>query len=302
MSSTRSLRFVNPPSAGKNGTWVVPACVMSGPSPETAALRMRSNWTSQPTSWTSTFTPVLAVNGATIFCRSSFGLGELGIVHSVRVVPRSSCSPCAALLVVVVLFFALSSSPPQATTATGASTSAIADATIASLLGTGVLPPREFVIGTKTVLELSEKKARPWLGVHLLGGRGGAADDELDGEGSQGGTLGIAGDPRDERVAGRGAEAELVLAQRGEGRGGVGSELDVVEADHAEVARDLQAGLDRGADRADGHQVRRGEDRRGRIVGGQQLRRRLAAGLRVEVAVAHVVVAVGEPQRLDRGA
>ena len=85
-------RSLKPPSAAKNGTWVVPACVMSGPSPETAALRMRSNWTSQPTSCTSTFTPVLAVKGATIFCRSSFGLGELGIVQSVSVAPLSSFS------------------------------------------------------------------------------------------------------------------------------------------------------------------------------------------------------------------
>ena len=92
ISSTRSLRSVNPPSAAKNGTCVVPACVMSGPSPETAALRMRSNWTSQPTSCTSTFTPVLAVNGATIFCRSSFGLGEFGIVQSVSVTPFCSCA------------------------------------------------------------------------------------------------------------------------------------------------------------------------------------------------------------------
>ena len=137
MSSTRSLRSVKPPSAAKNGTWVVPACVMSGPSPETAALRMRSNWTSQPTSCTSTFTPVLAVNGSTIFCRSSFGLGELGIVHSVRVdallellglrgLGGGGLGRCRCL-----------SSPPQATRAAGASTSAIADATIASLLGTG---------------------------------------------------------------------------------------------------------------------------------------------------------------------
>ena len=83
---------MKPPSAAKNGTCVVPAWVTSGPSPETAALRMRSNWTSQPTSCTSTFTPVLAVKGSTIFCRSSFGLGELGIVQSVNVTPFCSCS------------------------------------------------------------------------------------------------------------------------------------------------------------------------------------------------------------------
>ena len=134
---------MKPPSAAKNGTCVVPACVMSGPSPETAALRMRSNWTSQPTSCTSTFTPVLAVKGSTIFCRSSFGLGELGIVQSVRVTPF--CELLVSLRGVAGggLVAALSSSPPQATRAAGASTSAIADATIASLLGTGYSSSRK---------------------------------------------------------------------------------------------------------------------------------------------------------------
>ena len=134
MSATRSLRSLKPPSAAKNGTCVVPACVMSGPSPETAALRMRSNWTSQPTSCTSTFTPVLAVKGSTIFCRSSFGLGELGIVQSVSVAVLSSAGapPEAAFLVELLP----PSSPPQATSAVGASTSAVTAATSASLLGT----------------------------------------------------------------------------------------------------------------------------------------------------------------------
>src|SRR4051794_12634554 len=110
---------------------------MSGPLPDTAALRMRSNWTSQPTSCTLTFTPVLAVNGAMIFCRSSSGLGELGIVQSVNVTPRWSCCPWAAE---PVGFFELLLllSPPHAVKATE-STSAIADATTANLLRTGVL-------------------------------------------------------------------------------------------------------------------------------------------------------------------
>ena len=73
MSLTRLERSSKPPSAAKNGTWVVPACVMSGPSPETAALRMRSNWTSQPTSSTLTLIPVFAVNGATVFSMSGTG-------------------------------------------------------------------------------------------------------------------------------------------------------------------------------------------------------------------------------------
>ena len=39
---------------------------------------MRSNWTSQPTSCTSTFTPVLAVKGATIFSQVLLRLGRVG--------------------------------------------------------------------------------------------------------------------------------------------------------------------------------------------------------------------------------
>src|SRR3954447_15081766 len=113
MSSTRSLRSANPPSAAKNGTWVVPAWVMSGPSPETAALRMRSNWTSQPTSSTLTLTPVFAVNGAISLSRSSFGLGELGIVQSVRVTPFWSWLAWLVGLLLLVLEL----SPPQAATA-----------------------------------------------------------------------------------------------------------------------------------------------------------------------------------------
>src|SRR3954469_17470837 len=128
---------------------------MSGPSPETAALRMRSNCTSQPTSCTSTFTPVLAVKGATIFCRSSFGLGELGMVHSVSVAPFSSAGspPDAAFLVELLPL----SSPPQATRAVGASTSAVTAATSASLLGTGT-PPLERVTDYKNVFGNERKE------------------------------------------------------------------------------------------------------------------------------------------------
>src|SRR5262245_35495974 len=217
MSSTRSLRLLKPPSAAKNGTWVVPACVMSGPSPETAALRMRSNWTSQPTSCTSTFTPVLAVNGAIIFSRSSFGLGELGIVQSVRVAVLSSCGSLDALFAAGVELELLLSSPPQATMAAGASTNAIADATTASLLRTRVFLLRVDKNGFGTAAETATVFRRSR--VHLLArGRGrGAADHELDREPEQRVATGVAGDPRDQRVACRCAEAELVLAHRGEG-------------------------------------------------------------------------------------
>ena len=77
-----------PPSAAKNGTCVVPACVTSGPSPEIAALRMRSNCTSQPTTSVSTLTPVFSVNGFRRASMSSLGFGPLGMIQS-RTVPPS---------------------------------------------------------------------------------------------------------------------------------------------------------------------------------------------------------------------
>src|SRR3954463_696346 len=183
MSATLSLRSLKPPSAAKNGTCVVPACVMSGPSPETAALRMRSNWTSQPTSCTSTFTPVLAVNGAIILSRSSFGLGELGIVQSVSVVPFSSCGSLAAwLLAAGVELELLLSSPPQAAMAAGASTNAIADATIESLLRTRVFLLRVDKNGFGTAARTACVGMRRSVPL-LARGRGrGPADHELDRE------------------------------------------------------------------------------------------------------------------------
>jgi hypothetical protein len=89
MSLTRSLRSSNPPSAAKNGTCVVPACVTSGPWPETAALRIRSNWTSQPTSSTLTSMPVRRSKGATIRSVSLTGSGPLFMTHSRTVCPLS---------------------------------------------------------------------------------------------------------------------------------------------------------------------------------------------------------------------
>jgi hypothetical protein len=70
---TRAARFSNPLSAAKYATWVVPACVMSGASPESAAFVIRWNWTSQPTSCTSTWIPVCCSNGVTIRSMSSTG-------------------------------------------------------------------------------------------------------------------------------------------------------------------------------------------------------------------------------------
>ena len=125
---TLSCRFSNPPRAAKNGTCVVPACVTSGPSPETAALRMRSNWTSQPTSSTLTLIPVWAVKGWSVFSMSGTGCGPLFMIHSVTV-PLGFFAAVLAPLSLLEL-----SSPPQAATTRAVATkSAIAQA-IASLL------------------------------------------------------------------------------------------------------------------------------------------------------------------------
>ena len=82
-----------PPSAAKNGTCVVPACVTSGPSPEIAELRMRSNCTSQPTTSTLTLTPFFCSNGLTRASMSGLGLGPLGMIHSRTVPPSLAVSP-----------------------------------------------------------------------------------------------------------------------------------------------------------------------------------------------------------------
>src|SRR3954468_17143381 len=112
MSLTRSVRSLNPPSAAKNGTCVVPAWVMSGPSPETAALRMRSSWTPQSTTSTSTLMPVFSVNGFSDASMSSLGCGPLGMIHTRTVVP-GLMSDLAALLLVLLLALVASSSPPH---------------------------------------------------------------------------------------------------------------------------------------------------------------------------------------------
>src|SRR5215207_198183 len=126
-SSTRSDRSSNPCSAAKNGTCVVPACVTSGPSPETAALRMRSCCTSQPTTSVSTLMPVFAVNGSNSASMSFLGSGPLGMIHSRTVWPLRASVPDAALLALEPEP-ASSSSPPQAPTPTASTRAARAHA------------------------------------------------------------------------------------------------------------------------------------------------------------------------------
>jgi hypothetical protein len=109
---------------------------MSGPSPETAALRMRSSWTPQSTTSTSTLMPVFSVNGASAASMSSFGCGPLGMIHSFTVVPGVVF---AAWSCVAVLWLEPPSSPPQpAYTRAPTRTAAIASA-IAYLLRTILL-------------------------------------------------------------------------------------------------------------------------------------------------------------------
>src|SRR5918997_1548515 len=131
MSSTRSDRSSKPPSAAKKGPGVVPACVTSGPLPETAALRIRSNWTSQPTSWTSTSIPVSFSNGLTISSVSPTGSGPLFITQnrtcalSFEPPPEPSSSP-----------------PADATAHTPAPTTITAASALSSLLIVSLLQKR----------------------------------------------------------------------------------------------------------------------------------------------------------------
>src|SRR4051794_17325305 len=153
----------NPPSAAKNGTCVVPAWVTSGPLPETAALRMRSSWTSQPTTCTLTLMPVCAVNGSSSFCRSPVGLGLLGMVHIVRVTFCLAGPEAALLLLLSDLLL-----PPQAATAMAAvTTRAIAAGATAILLGTIFSS-----FGNKNVFGSRLRETTVCLGGgrHLLGG------------------------------------------------------------------------------------------------------------------------------------
>ena len=116
-----------PPSAAKNGTCVVPACVTSGASPETAALRMRSNCTSQPTTSVWTLTPVFCSNGLSRASMSSFGFGPLGMIQSLTVPPSLAWSPC-----LVVVLLPLSS--PQATRPTASARTAMTSAATGAIL------------------------------------------------------------------------------------------------------------------------------------------------------------------------
>src|SRR3954454_13961403 len=285
MSLMRPLRPPKPLSAAKNGTWVVPACVTSGPPPETAALRMRSNWTSQPTSSTLTLTPVWRSNACTMRCVSWTGCGPLFMTHRRMVEPFCSAAGLAAGLLLELLSSLL---PPQAAT-----TRAIAAAAIHA--GAAIF--------LRTILPLLRK--RFWsspprvidgLHDHLLsasGGRrrGGCAHDELDRKRHRLRDRGVRRDEPRERAPGLRPKARLVLAQRCQRRLDVACELDVVEADDRHVARHLEASLRDGADRAERHEVRGAHDGGRRLVEVEQATHRLLARFDVEISIGDVLVA-----------
>src|SRR5919109_4671418 len=213
MSPTRSERSSNPPSAAKNGTCVVPAWVTSGASPETAAFRIRSNWTSQPTSWTFTSMPVFFSNGLMISSVSPTGSGPLFMIQN-----RTE-----AFLVELPLPPPLSSSPPAAATAqTPIPIATTATIAITSLLIEPLLPtPRTHAatpgtLAPKTILAMDAlnfaSSNRTPLGSNRFSNRR-AADHELDRQRHHCLRVPIPLHAPYQRLAGRGPEALLVLAQ-----------------------------------------------------------------------------------------
>src|SRR3954471_23843395 len=150
---TLSCTFSNPPSAAKKGTCVVPACVTSGASPDTAALRIRSSWTSQPTSSTLTLIPVFCSNGATIRWVSATGLGPLFMIHSRTVWPLRLFAGVALALLDVALSPASSLLLPHAATMSDNIIRATATTTVARLLRISAPPAPETDL---------QKRLRPW--------------------------------------------------------------------------------------------------------------------------------------------
>src|SRR3954469_253691 len=177
----RLLMSSKPPRAAKNGTCVVPACVTSGASPETAALRMRSNCTSQPTTSVWTLTPVLSSKGLTRASMSSFGFGPLGMIQSLTVPPSLAWSPLVLLL--------LPPSSPQPTTPTDSArtvpTSAMTGAILRRICSSPPWEPKRFW--------RPKKKSQP---VRTTGEKGGSsrwccrgADDQVDRQRDGGGDV-----------------------------------------------------------------------------------------------------------------
>ncbi len=216
---------------------MVPACVMSGPSPETAALRMRSSWTPQSTTSTSTLMPVFSVNG---FERRLHVLLRLRTVgHDPQLHRRAGldlrlggrCCRSTGCP---------SSSPPQPEYTRAPTRTAAIASRIAYLLRT-ISPPSP---KTVSVLRLALRR-EPLRCGHPLGRcprSSGAAPDELHGTGPW--TAATAScSPSIRRMSAAPAaltEAGLVLADRRQRRVHVVGELDVVEADDRDVGRHVR--------------------------------------------------------------
>src|SRR3954454_9102324 len=211
MSLMRPLRSPKPLSAAKNGTCVVPACVTSGPPPETAALRMRSNWTSQPTSSTLTLTPVWRSNAFTMRWVSSTGCGPLFMTHRRMVEPFFRAVGCALCVEPALLSLPL---PPQAATARARKAAAI-HAMTAGLLRTISLSSCENDFGSRRT-QRDGGTASTSLSTPAGRRCRRRAHDELDREGHRLRHGRIGRDEPRQRASGLHAEPRLVLAQRGQ--------------------------------------------------------------------------------------
>src|SRR5215831_9894605 len=209
---------------------------MSGPVPDTAAFLMRSNCTSQPTSWTLTLTPVCCSNGARIFWVSSTGCGPLFMTHIVTVAPLMLWAGVvdAALVVSELLLF-----PPHAATTSAIATLATSNMKRRVLLALFMLfpPLLENVYGPNFGGPASD--ASFWQ--HLLGAvqplfpERRLTRHQGNGQGEVRVSF-IAGfDPAQQGLCGERAELRLLLADGRERRMGEGGDLDVVEAHHCDV-------------------------------------------------------------------
>src|SRR5918995_1953051 len=288
IESTRSDRSSNPPSAAKNGTCVVPAWVTSGPWPDTAALRMRSNWTSQPTSWTLTSIPVSSSNGLRIRSVSPTGSGPLSMIQSrsetsseeaVAESPSPSSSPDA---VIAQIPTAIRATAPRIKSSLFLILSSPRVGAAENAFGRPRLPLPPRSPPRSSFSRRCRRSAYLKFDRELLPARRLLAAVELT----------------QQRLARRGSQPVLVLPQGRERRARVLGPGDVVEADHGEVVRDPQAGLGGGANGAERHQVRGGEHRGRPLVEREQPRRRRDPAVEVVVAVGNVLVAVVEPAAL----
>src|SRR5690242_18270197 len=270
---------------------------MSGPVPDTAEFLMRSNCTSQPTSLTSTFTPVCCSNGCRIFCVSSTGCGPLFMTHIVTVAPLMLLAGAAALVVSELLLL-----PPQAATTSASTMLAASNMKRRVLLALLMLlpPPLENVYGLKRWGLASRESSWQHLlrAVKALFPKRRLTRHQGHGQGEMCvGVLAVL-DTAQQGLRGKRAEIRLLLTDGGQRRVSQRGHLDVIEADDRDVLGHAEAGgLDR-AHRAHGHHVGCGEHRGGRLVDRQQPCHGLAPAVVVVVAVDHELVEIAQTQAL----